>query len=1328
MKPCLFPKSSSLTLVCSTVLLVWLSLATARHCSADAVCDLVVGYGATEASRFGGQSQLQAQVLNQIATANVVAYNSGAPHRQNVTGFIQSATDCDYLTSTGGMVGWLNGNDGHVSDVISYGNYLGADLITYIFKNGDGYAGVANQPGRYSAYNDQVYWTYFAHESGGHNFGGNHSDGLENPKTVMLNNYCGGGAQGYYTNPNIWLNGVQLLGTGNCQGSPIYGGDTAYQISTSAQGVADSYDRLVFGSNIGAVKYRWQFNKPAGAAPAGTVIADDISGAQAAVRGQGATFTGTGLLLPGGTTGNMPANSIAAYLDLPNGIFSAMSNFTIEIWATPKSVQNWMRIIDIGRTTQAGDGLGVAGEYTGTPGSPAPGVTDSLDDLLLSAAEGTNLNSQRFELKQNGANDVTVDSALTTNAGDQHHYAITFADTTNGGHVSWYRDGVLVNAVDVAFHSAQLRDVDNWLGRSLFSADSMSNIEYQDVRIQSIALNDGNVAGNYRIGPNDAKATLYYNDAYGYSGFNNGSWEFGRVPSPTRDYEVGVLRLLSPPDAANHTFPGRSLTVTGGTFDLVGTSSSTTTVNDLRMNGGTLIQLANGGGGNTQTLAGNLTVSSGVTVDAKSGPMVIASKVSGHYSMMYLDNAVTLTNDNSGFDGWTYLGDGRFSTLVISDEKNLGGNPPYYRGDWLTLDRGILVTTQTMAIDDPNRGVQVGPSGANFNPVAGTTLTIATPLNCPAAGNTVQTAPLNSNPIEGILAVNGAGTLELTHPNNSHNAEMKVFQGELRLSGQGRLNNGVHSWPFTLNGLFTDNSVLDQTLGGVLSGNGTLAKSNTSTLTLTGANTFSGSVAVNGGTLYANPGNGANGKALSYASRITVNKGGTLRAGPNGLFGWDGTQEHPITVNAGGILLADGGNTGDVGVGTVTLAGGTLASSAAATNYGSWRFDDASDMLVANLPGSTVSATNVKFGNPGAAINVVLPGSLNFTGTITDATAGGISYLTKNGAGVLKLAGTNNYSGATAINAGTLNLTGSLAGSSAVTVASGATLSGAGSIAGKLTFVGSSIHAPGNPVGVQTVGGALGYSAGSRVKFTLLSNSASAAAGSGVAASGLVTVAAGAAIDLGFNATGSAVDFSTLFWTQARQWPVVTGSGMAGSFTLGSVSNDSAGHAASTYGAFSLVQGSTGSTLQWTPRSLFAFQGTNFGDNLSNSAISGYLADPDGDGVPNVLEAFYGTNPNLSVTSPLQSQTAGGHLGLRFPRSTAITDVVAKIQGADAVTGPWTDLAQSVSGANFAPLVSGVTVSEDSGGTIHNVSFTDLYLLNDPAHPNRFLRLWVQPQ
>lgn len=1289
---------------------------------AGAVSDVVVGYSAQYGAGLGGNDNVKAACLNQIAGANAIATVSGSPHRMNLVGVMQSGNDG--ATTNGGMVGWLNAYNGNVAALRAYADGLGADQVAYIGNMvDDGSAAVAYQPGRYSSYESGQFWsTVIAHETGGHNYGLNHGDATINPKTAMAHNYCGGGAQGWYTNPNIWLNGVKLLGTGNCTGGTIYGGDDAYKASTSAQGMADSWERKIWGSNLYPIVKRWQFNKSAGAAPAGTVIADDIGGAQAIVRGQGATFTGTGLRLPGGTTGNTAANSIAAYIDLPNSIFSAMPNFTIEIWATPVVGSAWMRVIEIGRTVEAGDGLGAAGEYTGTPGSAAPGGTSASDVIGLTAARNAGaLGNQRFIAGINGTNQV-ADSDLGTTAGEMHHYALTFTDTASGGTVKWFRDGTLIKTLDVAFNSADLEDVNNWLGRSMWSGDTMSQIDYHEVRIQSVALADGNIAANYLIGPHDAKSTLWANDAWGSSGFVNGSWEFGGVPSATRDYETGTMRLLSPYNYANNTFPGKSLTVTGGNLYLVGRASTTTTVNDLRLNGGSLIQLAEGGTGNTQTLGGNLTISNINQVNAQWGPVSISSNISGFGTLLYTGNQVTLSATNTGFTGQTVIGDGRFSSLRISKEENLGGNPPWFGGAWLELNRGVLETTQTMAIDDSNRGVRIGPSGGFFNPWANTTLTIATPITCGASGDTLRTAPFDSNPIVGILFKDDWGQLNLTNPNNSHNGEIQILKGELMLSGNGRLNNGDHWMPFVNNGLFTCNSNLDQTVRGTISGIGSLVKGGNGTLYLPTPSTLSGTVTVNGGTLYTNAGNAATNRVFSYASSIMIN-GGTLRSTANGLFGWDGTQEKAITVNTGGTLSADGG--ADVGVGNVTLAGGVLASLAPSTAWGSWRFDNATDVLNVTAD-STVSATNVKFGNAAAAINVSPGKTLNFTGTVTDATAGGISYLTKTGSGVLTLAGTNTHTGATAVNEGTLNLTGSL-GATAVSVASGATLKGAGAIGGNVTFASNALHTPGT--GTQTIGGAASYANTSRFKWTLSTNSDSAGAASRATVTGTVTVTSGAAIDLVLNDAGSSTNYFDTFWTQARAWAVVSSNGgMTGQFTLGTIGNDSQGKVASIYGSFALSQNSSGATLQWTPKAFAAWRGTNFGANATNAATSDFSSDPDKDGLANAWEYFYSTNPNANTSGPFQAKIENNRVRLTFPRNVSATDALVKVQAADSPAGPWTDLAQSSGGAAFSPIVGGATVSESGSGQTRTVEFNDLYLTTDPAYPKRFFRLWIQQQ
>lgn len=93
-------------------------------------------------------------------------------------------------------------------------------------------------------------------------------------------------------------------------------------------------------------------------------------------------------------------------------------------------------------------------------------------------------------------------------------------------------------------------------------------------------------------------------------------------------------------------------------------------------------------------------------------------------------------------------------------------------------------------------------------------------------------------------------------------------------------------------------------------------------------------------------------------------------------------------------------------------------------------------------------------------------GSGVFTGILRDN--GGPLALRKQGGGTQTLAGPNNYSGATTVEAGVLLVNGSLSAASAVAVEAGATLGGTGTVAGSVNAPGT--IAPGASVGTLTTG------------------------------------------------------------------------------------------------------------------------------------------------------------------------------------------------------------------------------------------------------------------
>lgn len=134
----------------------------------------------------------------------------------------------------------------------------------------------------------------------------------------------------------------------------------------------------------------------------------------------------------------------------------------------------------------------------------------------------------------------------------------------------------------------------------------------------------------------------------------------------------------------------------------------------------------------------------------------------------------------------------------------------------------------------------------------------------------------------------------------------------------------------------------------------------------------------------------------------------------------------------------------------------------------------------------------------------------------------------------------------------------------------------------------------------------------------------------------------------------------------------------------------------------------------------------NFGEYWDNPSVSGNLIDVDRDGAVNIVEYALGGEPNVPSTATRpQARELGGRLALRFARVVAQTDVSIVVQGSDALTGPWADLAASVNGASTVPLLDGVSVTESVIGETRTVEVQDAYPATDPTHPRRFMRVQV---
>ncbi|WP_179126728.1 autotransporter-associated beta strand repeat-containing protein, partial [Salmonella enterica] len=220
------------------------------------------------------------------------------------------------------------------------------------------------------------------------------------------------------------------------------------------------------------------------------------------------------------------------------------------------------------------------------------------------------------------------------------------------------------------------------------------------------------------------------------------------------------------------------------------------------------------------------------------------------------------------------------------------------------------------------------------------------------------------------LTKTGAGTLIL-NAENTYTGSTTISEGTLIATNVEALGTGN----------VTDNATLELNTGGdfdnAISGSGQVVKSGDETLTLSGANSYTGGTTISGGTLVA-----SNVEALGSG---------------------DVTDNATLELNTSGDFANNIGGTGSVvksGDKTLTLSG--------ANSYTGGTI----------ISGGTLVATNVDALGTGDVIdNATL--ELNTGGDFDNAISGS-GQVVKSGDDTLALSGANSYSGATTISGGTL--------------------------------------------------------------------------------------------------------------------------------------------------------------------------------------------------------------------------------------------------------------------------------------------------------------------
>lgn len=328
-----------------------------------------------------------------------------------------------------------------------------------------------------------------------------------------------------------------------------------------------------------------------------------------------------------------------------------------------------------------------------------------------------------------------------------------------------------------------------------------------------------------------------------------------------------------------------------------------------------------------------------------------------------------------------------------------------------------------------------------------------------------------------------------------------------------------------------------------------------------------------------------------------------------------------------------------------------------------------------------------------------VPFHITGTATVSSEIAGG--GLLKSGSGRLILEGTHSPA-ALDIAQGTFTLRGSLPTVAGIPVAAGATLDGGGSTTAAVSISGT--LSAGEGAGLLTVG-ALALLADSTLRWDCADWTGTA--GTGFDTIDATTLDLSGASPLRIEPTATSLSH---FAETPRSFPLIRTTGGITGFNPANVIIDDTAFPG-TAGTWSVRVDGSDLVLDYTPPPPFElWQIEEFAGDAGNPLIAGAAADPDHDGMENLLEFALGTDPNQPGSTPvaMDFMDVSGTLYLRLtiPRNAAATDVTFTVQTTSdpADPGSWT--------------ADDTVVIEDTPA---------LLVVRDAlAGPRRFIRLMVE--
>ncbi len=649
----------------------------------------------------------------------------------------------------------------------------------------------------------------------------------------------------------------------------------------------------------------------------------------------------------------------------------------------------------------------------------------------------------------------------------------------------------------------------------------------------------------------------------------------------------------------------------GGSFTLNGVISGAGALTKVQA-GNLVLNAANSYSGGTTVSAGTVTVGNNSALGTGAVALASGTTLANNTDNLVVGNAFTIGNAEvatganvftlAGVIGGTGLltktGSG---TLVLNGANSYSGGTSVAAGT-VTVGTSSALGTGAVAMANGTTLANNANNLALANGFVIGNVDVATGANVFTLDGVIAGAGLLTKTGSGTLVLNGAssftggtalnaGTIRVGNNTALGTAGLAMAAGTTLQAGAAGLS--LANAIALAGGATVDNNGRTLTLGGVISGTGLLAVIDSaavagSTLVLAGANSYTGGTLVTGTALQvesdANLGNAAGGITLtggtlrttaSFTTARTValaGAGGTLDTATGTSLTSTGVISGTALTKAGaGTLVLNGANTHTGG--TALNAGQITVGTNAALGTGALTMAGGTT-LQAGVTALTTANAIVTLG--AATINSgATPATYTLSGVIS-----GAGSVTKQGTGILNLTGASSYTGATTVAAGTLNVTGSLV--SAVTVNSGAALTGTGTVGALSVLAGGSVS-PGAP--------------GSTDRATLTVTGAAALAGTytvNVTAAGSDRIAAGGALSLG-GTLAVVPGVPGTFGTFNQTFTVASGASRTGTFATVS-GLDQFGVAF----APSVEYSSTAATIRLAPQSLFTL-GNRFGGITGNA-------------------------------------------------------------------------------------------------------------------------------